>query len=93
MDHGDSLGNKGSILAGGVQWMSCRLWDYSPKMPQASQNMLVVSAVGQLPRKDKMSEPSYGDIVASDVPKVEEPNAVVRVSLLETTRVPRRFRS
>ncbi|MBR8766163.1 pirin family protein [Porphyromonas levii] len=79
MDHGDSLGNKGSILAGGVQWMSAGSGIIHQEMPQASQHMLGCQLWVNLPRKDKMSEPSYGDIVASDVPKVEEPNAVVRV--------------
>lgn len=79
MEHGDSLGNKGMILPGGAQWMSAGSGIIHQEMPQASEHMLGCQLWVNLPRKDKMSEPSYGDIVASDVPMVEEENAVVRV--------------
>lgn len=79
MEHGDNLGNKGVILTGGAQWMSAGSGIIHQEMPQASDHMLGCQLWVNLPKKDKMSEPSYGDIVAGDVPKVEEEHAVIRV--------------
>lgn len=79
MDHGDSLGNKGVIKDLGAQWMTAGSGIIHQEMPQASERMLGLQLWVNLPKKEKMTEPAYGDIVSGDVPLVEEDNATVRI--------------
>ncbi|MDO5036661.1 MAG: pirin family protein [Porphyromonas sp.] len=79
MEHGDSLGNKGVIEAGGTQWMSAGSGIIHQEMPKASEHLLGCQLWVNLPSDQKMSEPSYGDISAADVPAVDDGNATVRV--------------
>lgn len=79
MEHGDSLGNKGVIEAGGTQWMSAGSGIIHQEMPQPSEHMLGCQLWLNLPRDHKMSEPTYNDIRKEDVPKVEQDGAVVGV--------------
>jgi len=72
IEHGDSLGNKGSILDGECQWMSAGSGIIHQEMPKASQRMLGVQLWLNLPAKDKMTKPQYRDISNKDIPIVEE---------------------
>lgn len=72
IEHGDSLGNRGSILDGCCQWMTAGGGIIHQEMPKASPKMLGVQLWLNLPRKDKMTQPQYRDIRANDVPKVTE---------------------
>ncbi|HIU63975.1 MAG TPA: pirin family protein [Candidatus Avacidaminococcus intestinavium] len=66
--HGDSLGNKGSILSGGCQWMTAGSGIIHQEMPKASPRMLGLQLWLNLPAKDKMTEPKYNDLVQSAIP-------------------------
>ncbi|NLO37058.1 MAG: pirin family protein [Clostridiaceae bacterium] len=79
IEHGDSLGNSGSILDGECQWMTAGSGIIHQEMPQASPRMLGAQIWLNLPAKDKMTAPRYGDIKAADVPRIETDGAVVRV--------------
>jgi len=79
MEHGDSLGNRGVISDLGCQWMTAGSGIIHQEMPIASPRMLGCQLWVNLPAKDKMVEPSYGDIIAKDVPLVREAGAEVRV--------------
>lgn len=79
MEHGDSLGNMGTIHPGGAQWMSAGSGIIHQEMPQVSKHMLGCQLWVNLPQQHKMSAPSYGDIDGSSIPMVEEESAVVRV--------------
>jgi redox-sensitive bicupin YhaK (pirin superfamily) len=72
IEHGDSLGNKGSIFDGDCQWMTAGSGILHQEMPQASGRMLGAQLWLNLPAKDKMTVPSYGDIRKADVPVIEE---------------------
>ncbi len=81
IEHGDSLGNSGSILDGECQWMTAGSGIIHQEMPQASNRMLGAQLWLNLPAKDKMTDPSYGDIKASDVPIIAEDD--VKVLMLD----------
>ncbi len=79
IEHGDSLGNKGSILDGGCQWMTAGGGILHQEMPQACERMLGVQLWLNLPAKDKMTRPQYRDIISDHVPKVEKDGSTVGV--------------
>ncbi len=79
IEHGDSLGNKGSILDGCCQWMTAGSGILHQEMPQAAEKMLGVQLWLNLPKSQKMTEPQYRDIRADMVPMVEEGGVTVRV--------------
>lgn len=79
IEHGDSLGNRGSILDGGCQWMTAGSGIIHQEMPKPSKRMLGLQLWLNLPAKDKMCEPKYRDLTAESIPIVEEPGARIAV--------------
>lgn len=79
IEHQDSLGNKGTIVGGGCQWMTAGRGILHQEMPQASPRMLGLQLWVNLAKKDKMVPPKYRDISPDKVPLVREPGAEVRV--------------
>lgn len=79
VEHGDSLGNKGSILDGGCQWMTAGSGIIHQEMPKASPRMLGLQLWLNLPSKEKFTPPKYRDITAALIPKVQEPTGTVGV--------------
>ncbi len=79
IEHGDSLGNKGSIRDGDCQWMTAGGGIIHQEMPQPSSRMLGAQLWLNLPAKDKMVPPSYGDILHQNVPVVHNGNIYVKV--------------
>lgn len=79
IEHGDSLGNSGSILDGECQWMTAGSGIIHQEMPKASRRMLGAQLWLNLPAKDKMTEPSYGDIKAENVTVVDSSGVKVHV--------------
>lgn len=79
IEHGDSLGNSGSILDGECQWMTAGSGIIHQEMPKASGRMLGAQLWLNMPAKDKMTTPSYGDIKSENVPLIDEGRAKVRV--------------
>lgn len=70
IEHGDSLGNSGSIRDGDCQWMTAGSGIIHQEMPKASPRMLGAQLWLNLPAKDKMTAPHYGDIRQSEIPVV-----------------------
>jgi quercetin 2,3-dioxygenase len=79
IEHGDSLGNKGSILNGQCQWMTAGSGIIHQEMPKACERMLGVQLWLNLPAKDKMAEPKYRGILQENVPVVDEGEAKIHV--------------
>ncbi|MGI9481909.1 MAG: pirin family protein [Hyphomicrobiales bacterium] len=82
VDHGDSLGNQGSLGAGDVQWMTAGSGILHQEMPKgdAQGRMHGFQLWANLPSSLKSTEPRYQDIGASEIPEVIEDNGVtVRV--------------
>ncbi len=72
MDHGDSLGNRGSLGAGDVQWMTSGSGILHQEMPQGDDRgrMHGFQLWANLPSSLKMTAPRYQDIEAKDIPSV-----------------------
>ena len=70
--HGDSLGNRGNLGAGDVQWMTAGSGIMHQEMPQgdAQGRMHGFQLWANLPSSLKMTAPRYQDIAAKDIPDV-----------------------
>ncbi|MGI6433074.1 MAG: pirin family protein [Sphaerochaetaceae bacterium] len=79
IEHGDSLGNKGSILNGDCQWMTAGSGIIHQEMPQATERLLGAQLWINLPQKEKMCPPAYRDITAAKIPVVSDENSTVKI--------------
>jgi redox-sensitive bicupin YhaK (pirin superfamily) len=79
IEHGDSLGNNGSILDGDCQWMTAGSGIIHQEMPSQSERLLGVQLWLNLPAKDKMVPPQYRGIQKKDIPVIEERNSKVHI--------------
>src|SRR5690349_11905803 len=72
VDHGDSLGNQGSLGAGDVQWMTAGSGILHQEMPRGDTRgrMHGFQLWANLPASLKMTDPRYQDILAKDIPEV-----------------------
>jgi len=72
--HGDSLGNKGRMTAGDVQWMTAGSGILHQEMPKgdAQGRMHGFQLWANLPAAHKMTDPRYQDIPAVAIPEVTE---------------------
>ena len=82
VDHGDSLGNRGSLGAGDVQWMTAGSGIMHQEMPKGDNKgrMHGFQLWANLPSSLKMTAPRYQDIPASTIPEiVDDDGTRVRV--------------
>jgi redox-sensitive bicupin YhaK (pirin superfamily) len=72
--HGDSLGNKGRMTAGDVQWMTAGSGILHQEMPKGDTQgrMHGFQLWANLPAALKMTDPRYQDIPAAAIPEVTE---------------------
>jgi len=72
VEHGDSLGNRGSLGAGDVQWMTAGSGIMHQEMPHGDPQgrMHGFQLWANLPASLKMTAPRYQDIAAADIPEV-----------------------
>lgn len=78
IDHGDSLGNEGSIESGDCQWMTAGRGIIHQEMPQSSPRLLGLQLWLNLPAKDKMRASAYRDIRAATVPTLTFSGGAIR---------------
>ncbi|MHA1136258.1 MAG: pirin family protein [Candidatus Thorarchaeota archaeon] len=83
VEHEDSLGNKGVIGSGDVQWMTAGSGIIHQEMPSQAEGLprvLGFQLWANLPSSDKMMHPRYQDIKDSQIPEVEtETGAKIRI--------------
>ena len=74
VDHGDSLGNTGTLGAGDVQWMTAGSGILHQEMPKGNVNgqMHGFQLWANLPGDLKMTAPRYQDVEAKEIPIIEE---------------------
>jgi hypothetical protein len=74
VEHGDSLGNKGQMSAGDVQWMTAGSGILHQEMPRgdAQGRMHGFQLWANLPSSLKMTDPRYQDIPSSAIPEVTD---------------------
>ncbi|SUZ31252.1 Quercetin 2,3-dioxygenase [Roseibaca ekhonensis] len=82
VDHGDSLGNTGTLGAGDVQWMTAGSGILHQEMPRGNQSgqMHGFQLWANLPGALKMTTPRYQDVQSGDIPEViDDDGTKVRV--------------
>ena len=72
VEHSDSMGNKGSIGPGDVQWMTAGSGVIHQEMPQETPAGMLwgFQLWANLPASQKMMPPRYRDVQAADIPEV-----------------------
>lgn len=82
VEHADSLGNRGILGPGSIQWMTAGSGIVHQEMPlgDAKGQMHGFQLWANLPRDLKMTKPRYQDIGATDLPvEVDDDGTVVKV--------------
>jgi redox-sensitive bicupin YhaK (pirin superfamily) len=75
MRHEDSVGNRGDLGPGDVQWMSAARGIIHSEMPQQSEGRMRGFQLWiNLPAKEKMKDPGYRDIPSEHIPTVDLDN-------------------
>jgi redox-sensitive bicupin YhaK (pirin superfamily) len=74
VDHGDSLGNRGTLKGGDVQWMTAGSGILHQEMPKGDEQgrMHGFQLWANLPSSLKMTTPRYQDVSGVDVPEVTD---------------------
>jgi quercetin 2,3-dioxygenase len=74
VEHGDSLGNRGNLGAGDVQWMTAGRGIMHQEMPQGDEKgrMHGFQLWANLPSSLKMTAPRYQDIKAPEIPEIAD---------------------
>jgi redox-sensitive bicupin YhaK (pirin superfamily) len=87
MEHKDSRGHAGRLRAGDVQWMTAGAGVVHAEMPSrefqsAGGRMHGFQLWVNLPKRDKMMNPRYQEIPASQIPKATSADGLVKVSVI-----------
>ncbi len=72
VEHGDSMGNKGDISSGDVQWMTAGSGVIHQEMPKGTDEGLMwgFQLWANLPASQKMIDPKYRDVKQDTIPEV-----------------------
>ena len=82
VEHGDSMGNKGVIGPGDVQWMTAGSGIIHQEMPKGDKegHMGGFQLWANLPASHKMMDPRYRDVKSNEIPEISTGNgATIRV--------------
>jgi len=78
VEHEDSMGNRGTIGPGELQWMTAGSGIVHQEMPQRTAGMLAGFQLWvNLPASRKMMDPRYRDVKAEDPPVVDMGNGML----------------
>ena len=74
VEHGDSMGNRGAIGTGDVQWMTAGRGIIHQEMPKGDQagRMHGFQLWANLPSSLKMTAPRYQEVKAANIPEVQD---------------------
>jgi redox-sensitive bicupin YhaK (pirin superfamily) len=72
VEHGDSMGNRGVIASGDVQWMTAGSGIIHQEMPKGDENGMMwgFQLWANLPASQKMMNPRYRDVKDNQIPEV-----------------------
>ena len=82
VEHGDSMGNRGAIEAGDVQWMTAGRGIIHQEMPKGDQagRMHGFQLWANLPSSLKMTAPRYQEVQSKDIPVItDDDGTIVRI--------------
>lgn len=76
VEHGDSMGNKGTIRSGDVQWMTAGSGIIHQEMPKGQEDGLLwgFQLWANLPASHKMMDPRYRDVRSEQIPQITVEN-------------------
>ena len=78
--HGDSIGNKGVIRSGDIQWMTAGSGIIHQEMPQPFKgNMVGFQLWVNLPKNRKMTDPRYMGITNKDIVRTSKDDAGINL--------------
>jgi len=74
VEHGDSMGNRGAIASGDIQWMTAGSGIIHQEMPKgdSSGRMHGFQLWANLPSALKMTTPRYQEVKSTEIPEVTE---------------------
>jgi redox-sensitive bicupin YhaK (pirin superfamily) len=74
VEHGDSMGNRGTIGAGDIQWMTAGRGIIHQEMPKGDPagRMHGFQLWANLPASQKMTAPRYQEVKSAEIPEVVE---------------------
>jgi len=74
VEHGDSMGNKGEISAGDIQWMTAGSGIVHQEMPKGDDQgrMHGFQLWANLPAALKMTPPRYQEVKSADIPEITD---------------------
>lgn len=79
VEHGDSMGNKGVIKSGDVQWMTAGSGIIHQEMPQKYDGLMQGFQLWvNLPAKKKMIDPKYRGITREQIPIFEKDGLMIK---------------
>jgi quercetin 2,3-dioxygenase len=78
VEHGDSMGNKGIIASGDVQWMTAGSGIIHQEMPKGDEKGMIwgFQLWANLPASQKMMNPRYRDVKDNQIPEVSAGDGV-----------------
>jgi redox-sensitive bicupin YhaK (pirin superfamily) len=78
VEHGDSMGNKGVIGSGDVQWMTAGSGIIHQEMPKGDEQNYNCGFQlwANLPKSNKMMNPRYRDVKSDQIPEIATPSGV-----------------
>lgn len=82
VEHGDSMGHKGNISSGDIQWMTAGSGIIHQEMPKGNNKgqMLGFQLWANLPRNSKMMDPRYRGIKKNEIPMIKTSDgATIRI--------------
>lgn len=87
LEHRDSVGNKGIIAAGDVQWMTAGAGVVHSEMPEENFRKNGGRLNGfqlwvNLPKSDKLTAPRYQDTLSADIPVYESSDKSIWVKVI-----------
>jgi hypothetical protein len=88
--HGDSMGNKGMINSGDVQWMTAGSGIIHQEMPRGQKDGLMwgFQLWANLPASHKMMDPRYRDVRSNQIPEMAlDPGVKVKIICGEVNHV------
>ncbi len=80
VEHGDSIGNKGVIKSGDVQWMTAGSGIIHQEMPKKYNGLMQGFQLWvNLPAKKKMIDPKYRGIEKEQIPVIQEAGSRIKI--------------
>jgi redox-sensitive bicupin YhaK (pirin superfamily) len=78
VEHGDSMGNKGIIASGDVQWMTAGSGIIHQEMPKGDEKGMMwgFQLWANLPASQKMMNPRYRDVKDNQIPEISAGDGV-----------------